>query len=136
MTETTPVHPGNPYYGFISTTRGVEMRYPREDGKKDDQGKLRMDLVPPEAIEAIAEVLTYGARKYGENTWQNLPEFNRRQYAATLRHLLAWKKGQMLDAESGISHLQHALTDIAFLVWYETQIGRAHADNTNADPAE
>ena len=36
------------------------------DGLKHDGGKLRMDLVPPEIIEAVGAVVTHGAEKYGE----------------------------------------------------------------------
>ena len=39
-------------------------------GVKHDSGKLRMDLVPPEAIKAMADVLTSGAAKYGDRNWE------------------------------------------------------------------
>jgi len=43
--------------------RGV----PEMSGKKFDEGKLRMDLIPPAAIYGLAKVLTYGSEKYGQN---------------------------------------------------------------------
>lgn len=45
------------------------------EGRKDDQGKLPYDLLPPELLEATATVLRFGARKYtvkAENEWQRL----------------------------------------------------------------
>jgi len=45
------------------------------EGKKFDGDKPRMDLIPPEAMFALAEILTYGARKYTleiESEWHAL----------------------------------------------------------------
>jgi hypothetical protein len=83
-------------------------------GKKDDQGKLRYDLVPTEAFEAIAEAMTHGANKYGDNNWQGIsPE---RYYAALLRHLISWRKGETHDPETSLNHLKHVLTNTVFLL--------------------
>lgn len=88
-----------------------------EGGKKYDAGKLRMDLIPPEAERAMAAVLTMGAEKYGPNQWRGVaPE---RYEAALRRHLLAWKEGETLDPESGLPHLAHLLCNAAFLVALE-----------------
>ena len=82
-------------------------------GMKHDSGKLRMDLLPPEAIRAMAQVLTYGAAKYAPNNWRGVSI--ERYEAAMLRHWLAWKEGERLDAESGLPHLAHVLCNAAFL---------------------
>src|SRR5690554_3560735 len=34
------------------------------EGRKDDSGKVRMELLPPELLEATATILTFGAQKY------------------------------------------------------------------------
>ena len=86
-------------------------------GKKFDSGKLMLDLIPPEATRALGEVLTYGAQKYGPNNWRGVEP--RRYEAALQRHLLAWKEGEQRDAESGLHHLKHVLTNAAFLVTLE-----------------
>jgi len=86
-------------------------------GKKYDTGKLRYDLVPPEATEMLARVLTYGANKYDANNWQNLDEFESRYTAAMFRHFEAWRKGEKVDPESGLPHLGHAFCNIMFLLW-------------------
>lgn len=32
------------------------------EGRKDDTDKIRMDLLPPEFLFAVAEILTFGAK--------------------------------------------------------------------------
>lgn len=86
-------------------------------GKKYDEGKVRMDLVPLECVESIAKVLTYGAKKYADNSWQELPKFWSRYKAALLRHLTAIDKGELLDQESGLPHIDHVLCNAMFLSW-------------------
>lgn len=82
---------------------------------KFDGDKLRYDLVPPSAIKALAEVLTFGARKYKPNNWKQCEEQDR-YVAALYRHLEAWRSGEVNDTDSGMPHLAHAMTNIAFLL--------------------
>ena len=89
--------------------------YKTETGIKHDQDKLRMDLIPPEAIYAMAEVLTFGCKKYGNRNWEKGIELDR-LFAATQRHLWAMWNGELLDKESGLPHSYHALTDIAMYI--------------------
>lgn len=89
--------------------------------KKADAGKLRLDLIPAEAVRALGEVLTYGAERYGPYTWSTVePE---RYEAAMLRHFLSWKEGELYDPESGLHHLKHVLCNAAFLVALKGQEG-------------
>lgn len=88
------------------------------EGVKFDKGKLRFDLLPPEVENAIAQILTDGAVKYGERNWELGMAWSR-PYAALRRHLIAWWSGQDTDPESGHPHLWHVLTNAAFLVAYE-----------------
>lgn len=82
---------------------------------KFDGDKLRYDLVPPSAIEALAAVLTFGARKYKPNNWKNCQE-PERYLAAMLRHIEAYRAGEEFDKDSGMPHLAHAMTNLAFLI--------------------
>ena len=91
---------------------------------KYDQDKLRWDLIPLEAVEECVKILTFGAQKYGENKWQHLEDFENRYFAAAMRHLVAYKKGEKVDSESGNLHLSHALTNLVFLIWKELQDGK------------
>lgn len=69
--------------------------------------KQRWDLLPLPLIEEVVKVYTFGAEKYEENSWQNLPDGYRRYKAALLRHLVASDKGEVNDPESGLNHLAH-----------------------------
>lgn len=91
------------------------------EGKKNDikDGKLRWDLLPLEIIEKVVEVFTFGASKYTPNTWQNLENGKERYYAAHLRHLCAWRKGEKTDNESGLNHLQHCIWNLMAVLYYE-----------------
>jgi len=86
---------------------------------KFDTDKLKYSLVPPEAIEALASVLTYGAKKYKPNNWKKVDNPDR-YIDALYRHLEAWRKGERLDSESDLPHLAHAMANIAFLYHFET----------------
>lgn len=88
------------------------IKYDGLDGKGSI--KTRYDLIPVDAIEGIAEALTMGAAKYGDHNWQGIdPE---RYYAALFRHLIAWRKGEIDDPESGLNHLKHVLVNTVFLL--------------------
>lgn len=87
---------------------------------KDVKGKLRVDLIPPEVIRALAEVFTYGMRKYKvENNWKPVPI--KEWEAALKRHLLAYDEGEKADVESGLSHTKHILCNAAIMVALEAQ---------------
>lgn len=86
-----------------------------EEFLKFDGDKLRYDLIPPSALEGLAAVLTFGARKYKPNNWKNCEE-PERYLAAAMRHMEAFRRGEELDKDSGLPHLSHALTNIAFML--------------------
>lgn len=88
------------------------------EGLKFDQGKARYDLLPPEFLDATAQVLTFGANKYGERNWENGMKWGR-PFAALMRHMWAWWKGEKADPETGMSHLWHACACLAFLIAFE-----------------
>jgi hypothetical protein len=88
------------------------------DGKRDE-GKLRWDLLPVKPIEDLVKILTYGASKYGAHTWKTVPRGKERYFAALMRHLVAWRKGELVDEESGLSHLAHAMCNLMFISEFE-----------------
>lgn len=91
-----------------------------ESRKNDRQDEKEMwELLPFETIEEAVKVFTFGAKKYGINTWQNLPNGFERYRAAFLRHMVAHLKGEEFDPESGLLHLSHCLwNSIAMLHVY------------------
>lgn len=86
---------------------------------KFDTDKNRLDLIEPEFIEGLGEVLTFGAKKYGPNTWQTIADPENRYYGAALRHLMAYRKGEHTDSESGLSHLKHCAVNLMYLLHFE-----------------
>ena len=78
-------------------------------------GKARLSLVPFQIVYDIARVREHGAIKYHDhNNWKQVEPS--RYVDALLRHTLAFAEdNQSLDAESGLPHLWHAATNIAFL---------------------
>ena len=90
-------------------------------GKKNDEGKNRLDLIEPEFIEAVGQVLTFGAEEYGPNNWQNVEDAENRYYAAAMRHLMAYRKGEKTDPESKLPHLAHVATNMMFLMHFEME---------------
>jgi len=78
-------------------------------GYKLDVDKLRYDLIPPYALEALAYVYTVGAKKYGDDNYLKGMSY-RRVFGALLRHAFAWLKGRSIDPEDG----QHPLASVAW----------------------
>jgi len=99
-------------------------------GMKYDDGKPRVDLIPPEAIEALARIYTYGFNgkpatdkfpgkptPYLARNWEKGMDWGR-VFAALNRHLWAWWRGEDVDPESGFPHIEHALWNAVALVTY------------------
>lgn len=110
-------------------TRRTEAAKPgMNEGRKGDADKVRMDLIPPELLFAVARVLTFGAAKYADRNWEKGMRWGR-VFGACMRHLWAWWGGKgpttrsflfgELDEETGFSHLWHAGCCLAFLIAYE-----------------
>ena len=87
-------------------------------GRKDDDGKVPLDLLAPEFLYGTAEVLKFGAQKYEAYNWAKGMKWSR-VFAALMRHMWKWWSGEKLDPETGLSHLWHASCCLMFLVAYE-----------------
>jgi hypothetical protein len=87
-------------------------------GIKYDDEKNKLQLIPFLALERIANIFTFGAKKYGEYNWTGGITYSR-IYGALLRHLFAWIRGENLDPETGMSHLHHCGACIMMLIEME-----------------
>lgn len=85
-------------------------------GMKYDQDKPRMDLLDADALTGVAQVLTFGAQKYAAHNWREGIS-NSRLVAALLRHLFAIMRGEYIDPESGLPHIDHVGCCWMFLSW-------------------
>lgn len=99
-------------YRLSSTSSENEEEY----GEKDDSQKTRFSLVPAEALSDVIDVLEFGAKKYGAENWRKVDNAQERYFNAAMRHLLAWRKGESSDDESGLPHLAHAATCLMFMI--------------------
>lgn len=98
------------------------------EGVKHDSGKARIELVAPEFIFGVAQVLTFGAAKYDDRNWELGMSWGR-VFGAAMRHAWAWWGGKgpttksflfgELDSETGFSHLWHLGCCVMFLIAYE-----------------
>ena len=83
---------------------------------KADAGKPHPSYVPVALIEGVMAVREIGTKKYGDpDNWKQVePE---RYHQAMLRHILAaWNDPYKIDPESGLPHIAHVETNIAFLL--------------------
>ena len=91
------------------------------EGRKKDADKLRFDLILPEFEEAMAHVLTHGAKEYGAGDWQKVADAKARYTGALQRHLNQWRKGYMYDFDSDCNNLAQIAVNAMFLYWFEHQ---------------
>ena len=75
-------------------------------GSKFDGDKNRLELVDALAIEGIGKVLTFGAKKYAADNWRGGIQYTR-LIGAIKRHLSAIERGEDIDIESGLPHIDH-----------------------------
>lgn len=73
-----------------------------KNDRKDN--KVMMELLPWPELEEVGKVYTAGAKKYGPNKWQNVPDGYQRYKGAMLRHLTELEKGNDIDPETGCLH--------------------------------
>ena len=87
-----------------------------EDFKKHDNEKPMISLVESSFIVGIAEVLTFGSKKYGIDNWKSATDKDiRRIKDSLLRHTLAYTAGELLDEETHLSHTYHIACNAMFL---------------------
>lgn len=83
-------------------------------GTKYDSDKAPCELLSPYALLGTANVLKFGAGKYGFHNWRGGITYGR-VIGAIFRHLLAFMNGEDTDPESGLPHVDHAAAGIMFL---------------------
>lgn len=88
--------------------------------KFDSDKALQPELIAPEMIFSLSEVLAYGAKKYAPRNWEKGMDWSR-CFGALMRHMWAWWRGEDRDPETGFSHLAHAACCLMFLIAYESR---------------
>lgn len=95
------------------------------DRLRKDDGKSRMDLIPPEMPEALGQLYRRGAEKYSPRGWEEGMSWGR-CFASLLRHAFKWARGEDYDSETGAHHM------IA-VVWNATALYVYHVRNKGTD---
>ncbi len=93
------------------------------EGRKDDSGKLRYDLIPVGPLQKLAEVYTIGAKKYDDRNWEGGLTWGR-VFGALCRHAFAWWGGEILDPVDG----QHHLSSVAWCAFALMQYEETHPE--------
>lgn len=102
------------------------------EARKLDQGKPRMDLIPPDELLELGALFALGAVKYSDDNWRDGDGLAwNRLYAAAQRHLNLWWAGEDYDAEDGQPHLIAAMFCCMTLRWLSKN--RRHMDTRRHD---
>ncbi|MEW6460395.1 MAG: dATP/dGTP diphosphohydrolase domain-containing protein [Pseudomonadota bacterium] len=78
--------------------------------------KLPLHLWPTTATAMGCLGLMDGALKYGRANWRAAGVRASIYFDAANRHLAAWFEGEVVDPDSGLPHLAHALACLAIIV--------------------
>ena len=89
-----------------------------DEGHKNDNGKLRYDLIPTYPLSKLAEAYTIGASKYDDHNWRKGFKWGR-VFAALCRHAWAWWGGERDDPQDGQHHLASVAWCAFALMEYE-----------------
>ena len=100
-----------------------------KQGDKFDTDKNRYELLSPTALDGLTKVLTHGAKKYKDRNWEKGIKWSR-VFGAMMRHSWAMWKGEDIDPESGLPHIDHVQACAHFLSYY-----RVHRDWFDDRPA-
>jgi hypothetical protein len=93
---------------------------PKKDSDKGlrfNEGKTRYDLMPPFALDQLAKIFTFGAKKYAERNWEKGMKWSK-VIASLQRHLAAIMAGEDYDSESGLLHAAHVTWNALVLTEY------------------
>ena len=87
---------------------------------KNDKQKPRMELLDPDFMVGVAQVLTFGAVKYDAYNWQKADDEGiERIKGAMLRHQMAYMNGEIHDPETGLNHMYHISCNAMFLAYFD-----------------
>lgn len=94
------------------------------DAKRYNKNKPQLSYLfdAPDAIIGFCQVMTAGTLKYGRDNWKKGQPTNQ-MLDSLLRHILALKKGNLVDDESGLLHVDHIVANAMMLSQYEHNKG-------------
>lgn len=90
-------------------------------GIKHDKGKSDYTYLEHDMCCGVADVFTFGAGKYTRDNWKHLEGGEQRFLQAAMRHLVSINSGDLYDDESGLRHIDHAITSLMMSRWHSIQ---------------
>ena len=97
-------------------------------GLRFNKGKPPYHLVSPFALEGLAKVLGFGAQKYAARNWEKGFSFEE-TLRSLLSHAYALQRGERIDPESGLPHIDHLGCNWMFLSHFmKLEQYKAHDD--------
>ena len=134
--EKVPMSAGtqNPLiFSMISMVHLLDLSLIHEDGTEEDLAarnalySLEMPnsggfyMLPYKVLNYLGDVYLYGCEKYDDNNWRKGMRWGK-FFAAFCRHAGQWHSGEILDKESGMHHIAHALWQLLALRWFEQYV--------------
>lgn len=104
----------------IEIVKSSSIKDTQQFNKEGVDKKLKYSLIEPEFLEDVSKVLTFGANKYGDNNWKKCKDKSI-YIDAVFRHLEAYRKGEIMDKDTNVSHMAHICCNIMFLHYMERQ---------------
>ena len=100
--------------------KDMERKAENESAKRYNSGKPQLSMIDSEILNVLANVLAFGASKYGRSNWQK--GLSRDSVMdSMLRHAIALSNGQELDEESGLPHAGHITANLMFHEYYKSK---------------
>jgi len=78
--------------------------------------KPNLNKIYPNFIQELAKVLDFGDEKYGVMNWKGYSNINELM-SALMRHTSQLNGGELIDKQSGLSHLAHISANCMLLMW-------------------
>ena len=108
---------------YLNPDRIIKEDVVGDVGVKDSVGKTTVRLVPYAALKAIAGVRDFGNKKYRDPAkWYEFDDKQDEFIEAAMRHIakhhdaVLYKNRSVNDDESGLPHLDHAITSLALAI--------------------
>lgn len=102
--------------GALADSGAREARFGTGSVRDTQEGKPRIDLIPPLTITRLGLHFANGAKKYGDNNWQKGQPLSQ-YYTSGMRHMLAWFSG-----EEDEDHFAAAMWNVQAAMWTLNEI--------------
>lgn len=100
---------------LIDDPDGIEKRH---SIYREDQIVGGFVYLPYRVLNYLGDIYLYGCKKYDENNWRKGMKWGK-IFGAFNRHSGKWFNGEIMDDESGMHHLGHALWQLFGLRWLQ-----------------